>query len=91
MRTGLAEADRGKLIMACGTGKTFTSLKISEDLVGKGGRVLFMVPSLALMAQTVREWTNDTDTPPPVLRRLFRCAGRKTTSGQGRYGRNRGP
>ncbi|MFN3208943.1 MAG: DEAD/DEAH box helicase [Roseovarius sp.] len=63
VRTGLAEADRGKLIMACGTGKTFTSLKIAEDLVGKGGRVLFMVPSLALMSQTVREWTNDTETP----------------------------
>ena len=63
MRSGLAEADRGKLIMACGTGKTFTSLKIAEDLVGVGGRVLFMVPSLALMSQTVREWTNDTETP----------------------------
>jgi predicted helicase len=63
VRAGLSEDDRGKLIMACGTGKTFTSLKIAEDLVGKGGRVLFMVPSLALMSQTVREWTNDTDTP----------------------------
>ncbi|MGM0742293.1 MAG: DEAD/DEAH box helicase family protein, partial [Pseudomonadota bacterium] len=63
VRKGLGKADRGKLIMACGTGKTFTSLKIAEDLVGKGGRVLFMVPSLALMSQTVREWTNDTDTP----------------------------
>jgi predicted helicase len=63
VKAGLADADRGKLIMACGTGKTFTSLKIAEDLVGKGGRVLFMVPSLALMSQTVREWTNDTDTP----------------------------
>lgn len=62
-RAGLKEADRGKLVMACGTGKTFTSLKIAEDLVGKGGRVLFMVPSLALMSQTVREWTNDTETP----------------------------
>tara|TARA_R100000322_G_scaffold42860_3_gene26966 strand:+ start:14861 stop:19633 length:4773 start_codon:yes stop_codon:yes gene_type:complete len=63
VRASLADADRGKLIMACGTGKTFTSLKIAEDLVGRGGRVLFMVPSLALMSQTVREWTNDTDTP----------------------------
>ena len=63
VRSGLSEADRGKLVMACGTGKTFTALKIAEDLVGKGGRVLFMVPSLALMSQTVREWTNDTDTP----------------------------
>src|SRR4051812_46639554 len=37
VRAGLSEADRGKLIMACGTGKTFTSLKIAEDLVGKEG------------------------------------------------------
>ena len=63
VRAGLAEHDRGKIIMACGTGKTFTSLKIAEDLVGADGSVLFLVPSLALMAQTVREWTNDTKTP----------------------------
>lgn len=56
---GLTEADRGKLIMACGTGKTFTGLRIAEKLAGKGKRVLFMVPSLALMSQTVREWKND--------------------------------
>jgi predicted helicase len=61
--SGLAVADRGKMIMACGTGKTFTSLKIAEVIAGKGKRVLFMVPSLALMSQTVREWTNDTETP----------------------------
>lgn len=60
---GLETADRGKMIMACGTGKTFTSLKIAEAIAGKGRRVLFMVPSLALMSQTVREWTNDTETP----------------------------
>ena len=63
VRAGLAEADRGKMIMACGTGKTFTSLKIAEDLAGLGKCVLYLVPSLALMAQTVREWTSDTDTP----------------------------
>ena len=56
---GLKDADRGKLIMACGTGKTFTSLRIAEALAGKGKHVLFMVPSLALMSQTVREWKND--------------------------------
>ena len=63
VRAGLLEADRGKLIMACGTGKTFTSLKIAEDLAGAGKYVLYLVPSLALMAQTVREWTVDTGTP----------------------------
>lgn len=59
---GFAEHDRGKLIMACGTGKTFTALKIAEHLAGKGKQVLVLVPSLALIAQTVREWTNDTTT-----------------------------
>ncbi|MEZ5692247.1 MAG: DEAD/DEAH box helicase family protein [Altererythrobacter sp.] len=59
VRAGLSEADRGKLIMACGTGKTFTGLKIAEDLAGEGKLVLFLVPSLALMSQTVREWTID--------------------------------
>lgn len=63
VREGLAQADRGKLIMACGTGKTFTALKISEVMAGKGGRVLVLVPSLALMAQTVREWTADCALP----------------------------
>lgn len=62
VRAGLSVHDRGKVIMACGTGKTFTALKIAEELVGAGGMVLFLVPSLALMAQTVREWTNDTRT-----------------------------
>lgn len=63
VRAGLAQADRGKLIMACGTGKTFTSLKIAEDMAGPGKSVLFLVPSLALMSQTVREWTADADIP----------------------------
>ena len=62
VRAGLAEGDRGKLIMACGTGKTFTGLKIAEDIAGKGKYVLFLVPSLALMSQTIREWHNDTET-----------------------------
>lgn len=59
IRSGLAEDDRGKMIMACGTGKTFTSLRIAEDIAGAGKTVLYMVPSLALMSQTVREWKND--------------------------------
>lgn len=59
VRLGLKENDRGKLIMACGTGKTFTSLRIAEDLAGSGKKVLYMVPSLALMSQTIREWKND--------------------------------
>jgi predicted helicase len=60
---GLKTAMRGKLIMACGTGKTFTSLKIAEKLAGKGKRVLFLVPSLSLLSQTLTEWTQESDTP----------------------------
>ena len=52
-------ADRGKLIMACGTGKTFTSLKIAENETNGNGLILFLVPSIALLGQTLREWTND--------------------------------
>ncbi|SIT51320.1 Helicase domain protein [Paraburkholderia piptadeniae] len=60
---GLAEADRGKLIMACGTGKTFTSLKLAETLAGAGKRVLFLVPSLSLLSQTLTEWSQESETP----------------------------
>lgn len=60
---GLSTNDRGKLVMACGTGKTFTALKIAERLVGAGKSVLFLVPSLSLMSQTIREWTIDSTTP----------------------------
>jgi predicted helicase len=63
VRDGFAAGDRGKLIMACGTGKTFTGLKIAESLVGAGKSVLFLVPSLSLMSQTIREWTIDSETP----------------------------
>ena len=63
VRAGLAEADRGKLIMACATGKTLTALRIAEELAGSGGHVLLLVPSLALMAQTVREWCADAAVP----------------------------
>ncbi len=61
-RAGLQIADRGKLIMACGTGKTFTSLKIAEELAGNGKRVLFLVPSLSLLSQTLTEWTQESET-----------------------------
>jgi predicted helicase len=61
--SGLKAADRGKLIMACGTGKTFTSLKIAEKLAGRSGRVLFLVPSLALLSQALTEWTQESEIP----------------------------
>ena len=58
-KEGFAEYDRGKIIMACGTGKTYTSLIIAESFAGMGKSVLYMVPSLSLMSQTIREWKND--------------------------------
>lgn len=51
--------DRGKLIMACGTGKTYTSLLIAEQLLGNKGLVLFMVPSIALLGQSLNAWSAD--------------------------------
>lgn len=63
VKKGLAAADRGKLIMACGTGKTFTGLKIAENQAGSGKQVLFLVPSLSLMSQTITEWTVESATP----------------------------
>ena len=47
--------DRGRLIMACGTGKTFTALKIAEE-IAHDGKILFFVPSISLLAQTLKEW-----------------------------------
>jgi predicted helicase len=60
---GFQSSDRGKLIMACGTGKTFTSLKIAEAQAGQGKRVLFLVPSLSLLSQTLTEWTQESEVP----------------------------
>lgn len=55
--------ERGKLIMACGTGKTFTSLKIAENETDGKGFVLFLVPSIALLGQTLREWSTFANEP----------------------------
>lgn len=63
-----SDHDRGKLIMACGTGKTFTSLRIAEALGTQAAslretKVLFLVPSIALLGQTLREWSFDAQKP----------------------------
>ena len=60
---GFQESDRGKMIMACGTGKTFTALRIAEEIAGVGGRVLYLVPSIGLFAQAMREWAEQQDIP----------------------------
>ncbi len=55
--------ERGKLIMACGTGKTFNSLRIAENETKGKGTILFLVPSIALLGQTLREWSADAEEP----------------------------
>ena len=57
---GLANHDRGRLIMACGTGKTFTALRIAEKIVEEGQRILFAAPTIALVSQARREWLRQT-------------------------------
>ena len=71
---GFKTANRGKLIMACGTGKTFTALKIAEKLVNENGLILFLVPSISLLSQTLREWTTEAETP---LHCLAVCSDKK--------------
>lgn len=59
------ENDRGQLIMAPGTGKTFTSLKIAEAMAEEANKeqytILYLVPSIQLLTQTLRGWNNDTE------------------------------
>ena len=61
--TGFQAHNRGKLIMACGTGKTFTSMKIAEKMEGNNGFVMFLVPSLALLSQTLTDWKRQCSVP----------------------------
>ncbi|MFB7499427.1 DEAD/DEAH box helicase [Streptomyces sp. NPDC056161] len=85
---GFANHNRGKLIMACGTGKTFTGLKIVERLqqeraaAGEGEHttVLFLVPSVALLSQTLREWSFEAKVP---LRPFAVCSDTKVGKQQG--------
>ena len=60
---GFNDHDRGKLIMACGTGKTFAALRIAEAVAGIGGRVLYLVPSISLFQQSMREWATQRSIP----------------------------
>ena len=60
---GLQHHDRGRMIMACGTGKTFTALRIAERTVPDGEAILFLAPSIALVSQARREWLRQTTRP----------------------------
>jgi len=56
---GFSNHKRGKLIMACGTGKTLVALRAAEKLVGRGGAVMYLVPSISLILQSMREWSDN--------------------------------
>ncbi|WP_422136420.1 DEAD/DEAH box helicase family protein [Endozoicomonas sp. ALD040] len=57
VKKGFEQHSRGKMIMACGTGKTFTALRLMEEVTPEKGRILFLAPSISLVAQSLREWT----------------------------------
>lgn len=58
---GFKTAERGKLIAACGTGKTLTALWITEEM--DNDTVLFLAPSLALIKQTLESWADQAKFP----------------------------
>ena len=62
---GFEDDDRGRLILPCGTGKSVVALWIAERMAGRGGRVLYLVPSIALMGQTMRHWARRRDPHAP--------------------------
>lgn len=61
VKRGFQQHDRGKLIMACGSGKTYTALHIAQEMAGVGANVLFATPSLSLLKQSMGDWTKDAD------------------------------
>lgn len=62
---GFNSTDRGQLIMACGTGKTLTSLFIKEKLDAE--RTLMLLPSLSLLKQTMQVWRTHAEVPFEAL------------------------
>jgi predicted helicase len=75
--------DRGKLLMACGTGKTLTSLWIQERVLGPDTaqqgprRTVVLFPSISLLSQTLHEWTSQRS---HTWRRLAVCSDQSVMS-----------
>lgn len=78
---GFQEHDRGKLIMACGAGKTLTALRIAEEVAGPGGVALFLTPSISLLSQSLNDWANDAVLP---LKPYAVCSDIRAGKGRGR-------
>ena len=67
---GFKDTDRGKMIMACGTGKTLISLRIAEEFFKKkktSSTILFLAPSISLLSQTIMEWGQNKKSPYMAL------------------------
>lgn len=82
---GFKKADRGKLIMAPGTGKTYTSMVIAEKMADeKEGpfKVLYLVPSIQLLSQSLRGWTADSKYREN-MNTFAVCSDRKVTKQKG--------
>lgn len=79
IQEGFLTNDRGKWISACGTGKTFTSLKLAEQRCAENGghlKVLFLAPSISLVSQTLREWMAQSQT---LIRPFVVCSDTKAS------------
>ncbi|MFC0080931.1 DEAD/DEAH box helicase family protein, partial [Aciditerrimonas ferrireducens] len=76
VKAGLEKHGKGVLVMACGTGKTLTALRLAEEVVSPGGAVLYCVPSISLLSQTLRAWSSDAKRP---LHALAVCSDAQVT------------
>ncbi|MEA5639720.1 DEAD/DEAH box helicase family protein [Cutibacterium granulosum] len=79
IQEGFQNHDRGKWISACGTGKTFTSLKLAERRCADNDghlKVLLLAPSIALVSQTLREWMAQSQTR---IRPMVVCSDTKAS------------
>ena len=63
--------DRGRLVMACGTGKTLVSLRVAEKIAPEGGLVVYATPSIALTGQSRRSWLANAKRP---MRTMVVCS-----------------
>ena len=80
---GLQNHERGRLVMACGTGKTFVALRVAEQIVPDGGAIFFLAPSIALVSQARREWLRHTNRPLNSRGDLLRQHGRGRNEDRG--------
>ena len=74
------DKDRGKLVMACGTGKTLVSLRVAEKIAPAGGIVVYATPSIALTGQSRRSWLQNAKRP---MRTMVVCSDEDEGAGGG--------